>query len=379
VTLSILQVDPERGWGGGQAQLVELCRHLVERGHRVLVACRPDGELCRALTADRVEVRALRIRNDIDLIGALQLWRILRAERFDIVHCQTARAHATAAWLPRRHHRFIVTRHMDYQPRFRPRVKFLYNRRVDGVIAVSEAIATVLAEAGVERSRVRVIHVGIDSARFEGHSADREAVRREWGAAAGDVVLFTAAVLERRKGHEVLLRALVRLVCEGLPVRWVIAGDGSLRADLEARVLAAGMRERVVFTGFSSDVPRLLAGADAFVLPSRQEGLGIAVMEAMAAGLPVVASRVGGLPEIVVEGETGLLVPAGDADALARALRRLAADRARMPLLGEQGRRRVLQRFSSTTMAAAVEAYYYELLRGRNPREQGGHAAVEGV
>jgi len=252
---------------------------------------------------------------------------------------------------------------MDYPPHFRPRVRYLYNHCVDGVIAISHAIADVLVAVGVKPGRLRVIHLGIDCRPFEDHRGPREGVRKEWGVASRDLVLFTAAMLVPRKGHDVLLESVVQLAAEGLPVRWVICGDGPLRGHLEAQVSERGMAQRVSFTGFSSEVARLLAGADVFVLPSLHEGLGIAVIEAMAAGLPAVVSRVGGLPEIVVEGETGLLVPPGDAAALAAAVRRLASEPLWAGTLGRQGRARALQLFTSTSMAAAVEGYYYELLR----------------
>jgi glycosyltransferase involved in cell wall biosynthesis len=160
----------------------------------------------------------------------------------------------------------------------------------------------------------------------------------------------------------VLLDAVAQLVRDGLAVHWVICGDGSLRAELESRVNDLGLSSHVTFTGFSSDVPSLLPGADVFVLPSLHEGLGIAAMEAMAAGLPVVASKVGGLPEIVDDGDTGLLVPPGDAAAFATALRRIAGDPAWAQQLAQRGHARALARFTSRAMAEAVEAYYYELL-----------------
>jgi len=346
---------------------VELSRYLAGRGHQQVVACRPDGALRPVLQAHRIAVSDLRTSNDIDVRAAWQLRGLLAGRHFDVVHFHTARAHALAPWLPRRRSRFIVSRLMDYAPRFKPRVRYLYNQCVDGVIAISQAIADVLVAAGVDRRRIRVIHLGIDCSRFENVRVHRDDVRKEWGTAVSDLVLFTAAVLEPRKGHQVLLDAFAELCRDGAPRRWVICGDGSLRQQLQEATAARGLAPRVVFTGFSSAVPRLLSGADAFVLPSLHEGLGIAAMEAMAAGLPVIASRVGGLPEIVVDGETGFLVPAGDAAALVSAIRRVAGDPRAAHEMGRLGRLRVLDRFTSTTMAAAVEGYYDDLL-GRRPR-----------
>lgn len=362
--LRILHVDTERAWGGGQAQLVELSRYLARRGHQQLVACRPDGVLRSVLQPQGIAVADLRARNDVDLRAVWQLRRLLAAGRYDVVHYHTARAHALAPWLPRpRGTRVVVSRLMDYRPHVALRVRYLYNRCVDGVIAISEAIAGVLRDAGVNSRRIRVIYLGIDGERFAHAGSRRPALRDAWGVGPDDLVVITAAVLVPRKGHAVLLDALARLRADGVALHWVICGDGPSRADIESRVSERGLRKHVTFTGFSSAVETLLPGADVFVLPSLHEGLGIAAMEAMAAELPVIASRVGGLPEIVVDGETGLLVPAGDATALADAIRRVAADPTWARLAGQRGCARVRAHFTSAAMVEAIEAYYYELLR----------------
>lgn len=162
--LSILHVDTERAWGGGQAQLVELCRYLKQRGHQQLVACPPDAALRAVLQTEGIAACDLRARNDLDLRGAWQLRRLLRAQNFDIVHFHTARAHALTLWLPRRRRRarFVVSRLMDYRPHWRPRVRYLYNRCVDGVVAISQAIVDVLRSCGVDAARLRLIYLGID-------------------------------------------------------------------------------------------------------------------------------------------------------------------------------------------------------------------------
>jgi glycosyltransferase involved in cell wall biosynthesis len=183
----------------------------------------------------------------------------------------------------------------------------------------------------------------------------RRSVRAAWGAGPDDVVVLVPGALERRKGHAVLLAAAERLPA-GSDLRFVFAGAGSEEAALRRRAGQLGVA--VVFAGFQKDIGACLAAADVVAMPSLQEGLGVAALEAMAAGLPVVASRVGGLGEAVVDGETGVLVAPGDPVALARALAELARDPGRRARLGAAGRRRVLARYTMAQMAEATLACY---------------------
>jgi glycosyltransferase involved in cell wall biosynthesis len=350
----ILHVDPERGWGGGEVQVTLLVRELERRGHASVLAAPIEAPLARTLAARGVRVADCPIANSADLRAVPRLRRLARA--VDVVHFHTARAHAMAPWLGGLGVRRVVTRRMDYRPRGGPWARYLYNRAVDRVIAISDGVRAALEGAGVRPDRIRVVPSGIDIEAFAGAPDVRTAERAAWGVGADDVVVIVVGVLERRKGHATLFEAAARLRATRL--RWVVCGTGSQDAALRADAAARGLDVR--FLGFRADVARCLAAADVAVLPSLHEGLGVAALEAMAAGRPVVASRVGGLAEVVVDGETGRLVPAGDAGALAAALAALAdapAERARM---GTAARARVCARFSAVAMAEGTLACYGE-------------------
>jgi glycosyltransferase involved in cell wall biosynthesis len=283
----------------------------------------------------------------------------MRDERYDIVHLHTKRAHALSLWLPHGPGRpkYVVTRRMDYPEGRNWYQRCLYNRRVDRVVAISQTIADQLVAAGVGRTKIRVIYSGIDPCRFSGAS---RAVR-----ARPDVpVIGTAAVLEERKGHRTLLEAARLLKDRGYRFELALAGDGSLKERLRAMIDSLGLTEEVALSGFVSDIPQFLAGLDIFVLPSLYEGLGVAALEAMAAGKAVIASRVGGLAEIVVDSETGLLVPPADSESLARAMAKLLLDEGLRTALGRRGAERVRQSFTLERMAIKNEDCYYELLMG---------------
>ena len=185
------------------------------------------------------------------------------------------------------------------------------------------------------------------------------------------VVVGMAAVLEERKGHRFLLEAARRLKMQGCRIQYRLAGDGSLRQSLEKDAIQLGLRDDVQFCGFVSDIPTFLSQVDIFALPSLFEGLGVSVLEAMAAGKAVIASRVGGLAETVLDGVTGLLVMPGDAEGLAAAIARLAGDRSLSLEMGRRGRTRLQEHFTLTQMASKNEAYYYALLGRSEDRLEG--------
>jgi glycosyltransferase involved in cell wall biosynthesis len=223
------------------------------------------------------------------------------------------------------------------------------------VVAISQTIVNLLIDAGVERQRIRLIHSGIDAKCF------LEA-NRSTSSTEGPATIGCLAVMEPRKGIQYLLEAVALLRARGIALQCAIAGEGSLRAELQEQARTLGLHENIRFLGFVSDNAAFLDGIDIFVMPSLFEGLGVAALEAMAASKPVVATRVGGLAESVVDGVTGVLVPARDAGALADAVTRLLRDPELAREMGRKGRERVLEHFTLEQMAAKNESYYYELL-----------------
>jgi glycosyltransferase involved in cell wall biosynthesis len=263
----------------------------------------------------------------------------------------------------------VVTRRMDYPLRGGWYTRRLYNHGVQAVVAISEGVRAVLIESGVDASRIHLVASGVEPDLFTPSTTTRAAARVRYGVADDMRLVVVVGALEERKGHAVLLDALSMLADPRLRV--LCAGEGAARAALEARRAALGLDDTVRFLGRVDDIATLLAAADLMVMPSHQEGLGVAALEAMAAGVPVIASRVGGLPEAVQDGETGILVPPGDAAALALAIARLAADRTLARCLGDRGAARVHERFTMAGMANATQALYHRLA-GVTPARGGG-------
>jgi glycosyltransferase involved in cell wall biosynthesis len=354
--LRILHLDPERLWGGGERQVLGLLEYLSRWGHENHLLCHPDGPLAREAGKIGTKVHPLRLRNDLDLRPVVAVRRLIRGASYDIVHFHTKRAHAFSLWLGRSHRglKRVVTRRMDYPMRKGWYDRYLYNSRVDGVVAISEPIGALLVAGGVKKEKIRVIHSGVDPEPFK-----KIPVARDVGSPP---VIGVAAVLEERKGLRFLLEAAAELKRQGRRLSYRIAGDGSQREQLQRLAETLGVKEEVAFLGFVSDMPAFLSSIDIFVLPSLFEGLGVAALEAMAAARPVIASGVGGLRELVVDEETGLLCLAGDPASLARAISRMVSQRERMRAMGENGRARVAKHFSMEQMAKQNESYYYDLL-----------------
>jgi glycosyltransferase involved in cell wall biosynthesis len=239
-------------------------------------------------------------------------------------------------------------------------------RLADHIVVNAEAIKQDLLRRGYDPQRLSVIPNGIDCERFR-LPGNGEAVRREWNIPPGVPVVGVLARLLRIKGQEVFLRAAALIASKNPHVRFAIVGgnniDHEYKEELKRLAQRLGLAERVVFTGFRVDVPDLLAALSVAVSSSLGlEGLSNSLLESMAAGIPVVATRVGGTPEIVEDGVSGLLVSSGDPEALAAAISRLLQDKPTARRLGESGRRRVFTQYSLEQAVASTERLYHELL-----------------
>lgn len=361
MSLRVLHVDPERGFSGGETQVLALATHLRDAGHEILVAAHPGGPLAARLAERGLASTPLECRFGHDPRAGRALRAAARGFGADVVHHHTSRALSLAPYLPRAVVQ-VVTRRMDYAPRGAgPYVRWLYGR-MDAVIAISRAARTALAARGIDAARVAIVPSGVAVETFAG--LDRAAARASLGIAEGDSVVAIVASLHERKGHAVLLDALARLAADGLAPLCLAAGTGPEGDALQDRAQRLGLAARVRWLGQVADVRDVLAAADVVAMPSLAEGLGVAAIEAMAAARPVVASAVGGLPELITDDVQGLLVPPGDATQLAGALGRVLGDAALRGRLGQAGRERA-GAFSTVAMARGTASVYERALAAR--------------
>jgi len=240
------------------------------------------------------------------------------------------------------------------------------------IVVNAHAVGDVLTREGYDAAKISVIRNGIDASRFDGAKNDGR-IHQELGLPPGAPLVTVVSRLSRNKEFEFkgirhFLDAAARVSAGFDDVRFLIVGDGVLREELERRAERLGLTRRVLFTGFRLDVPEILAASTIAVLPSLSEGMSNSLLESMAAGVPVVATRVGGNPEAVGDDEGGLLVPAGDDAFLATAIGRLLRDRELRASLGRGGRQRVERLFSIRRMVGDTEALYRRLLEERSAR-----------
>jgi len=378
-TLSIAGVDPERGFAGGESQVLGLTLALIRAGHRADLICDRAGALWQRARAAGVTCYPLRIRNSVDAAAGLKLRKILAQNHYDVVHFHTSRAHALAPFAQGRARALIVTRRMDSAPN-RVFAPWLFNRAVDAVAAISSAVADALVRSGVQRDRITIIPSGVDCVRFHPPSAaERERARGALGLADRDIAVGTIGMLEPRKGQRYLIEAMALLCGEanqayraiapdGLhphKMRCLIAGGGTLADEIEAQIRMHGLGDSVRLMGMIDDSAALLQALDIFVLPSLQEGLGVAALEAMACGLPVIASAVGGLAQTVADGVTGIHVAAGDARTMANAIARIASEPELGAAMGAAGRLRVTANYGMEAMARGTLELYGACLHNR--------------
>ena len=354
--MRILHVDTATEWRGGQNQIVLTAEGQKALGHEVLIFANALGELAARAGKASLPVRAARVgRGDLSLatIGALR--EAVAGFLPDVIHVHESHgvwgALLAARGLEPRP-RLVASRRVDFGLRFLSRLKY---GRMDRVLSVSNAVRDVLVRDGLPADRVTLVHEGVkDRAAQPGGG---EALR-SLGVPAGVPVVMNVAQLVDHKDHATLLRAAAILLKTKPQCRFVICGDGPLRQELTALVESLGIASRVVFAGFRDDLDALVPCGDVFCLSSHLEGLGTSVLDAMCFARPVVATRAGGIPDAVIDRETGRLVDPRDHESLASALVETLDSRVDLERFGAAGRARFEKEFTSARMVQATLAAY---------------------
>jgi glycosyltransferase involved in cell wall biosynthesis len=358
VLMKILHVETGRHLYGGPQQVIYLLKALRDRGHECTLICPPDSGIDSAARQAAIPVRNLFCAGDLDLPFAYRLAQYLKSARPDLLHCHSRRGAdilgglaASFSDVPA-----VVSRRVDNTElrllaalRYRPFKK---------IIAISETIRKVLIERGVDNDRIVVIRSAVDTRRFTDSPADCQSYRDEFQISPDAFAIAAAGQLIPRKGHRYLLEAVASLRASHPGIRLVIFGEGYLANQLRAQAESLGLGSIVQFAGFREDLDDYISCFDLFAHPALAEGLGVAILKAAAAGVPVVGFNAGGVIEAVANEKTGLLVAPEDTVALAAAIARLADDAELRQQFANAGRERMQTEFSIDTMAEQhIELY----------------------
>lgn len=361
--MKILHVETGQFLYGGARQVGYLLDGLSKQSIENVLVCPPGAAVGRHFDQSTVKVCELPCRGDVDLAFLFRLRKLIGQQQPDLVHLHSRRGAdvlgglaASSVGVP-----CVLSRRVDNpEPRGWAALKY---RLYDRVICISNGIAEVLRKAGVRDELLRCVRSSVDATPWQS-PLSRDALNAEFDIDADAIVLGVVAQLIPRKGHATLLHALAGLD-DDRKIQVIFFGQGPHRSALEDQTRALGLESQVRFAGFRDDLPKWLGALDMLVHPALMEGLGVSLLQASAAGVPVIASRAGGMPEAVADGLSGLLVPPGEVEALQQAILVLVNDQVLRQRLGRQGRERIESEFSNANMVAGNLAVYEELLGSR--------------
>ena len=358
-----LHIDTATTWRGGQNQVRYTVMGLRAIGHRAALVAHPEGELLRRMS-EGLDLIPLAPRNEIDLAAAWRLSRVVKQLRPTIIHAHDPHGVAMAATAlsiasPEPRPPLVASRRIEFRIAHNSFSRWKYSQ-VDCFLAISHAVRDRLVADGIPSRKVEVVHEGVD-------------VERAAAVPSGNVhaalflptrapVVGNVGALVAQKNQHMLIDAAALVVRDVPDARFVILGEGELRSTLEDQIRQKHLERHVFLAGFRADVLELMKDFDVFALSSMQEGMCTSLVDAMAAAKPTVATSVGGVPEVVADGETGFLVAAKDHHALADRIVRLLKDEALRRRMGEAGLARARRLFTVERMVEATAAVYRDLV-----------------
>ena len=371
-----LHIDTARTWRGGQNQVLLTLMGLRALGHRTMLVAHGGGEL-RQRAKEGLDLLPLTPRTEMDLSAAWRLSRLLKQLRPDIIHAHDPHGVAMAAMALSMSTQLakpplVAARRVDFRLRGNTLSRWKY-RQVDCFICASDAIRKMLIADGVPAERAVTVHEGIDLGRAE--AAPPARIHEDLWLPHDAPVIGNVAALVPHKGQRHLIDAAALVVRQVPDARFVIAGEGELRDVLQRAIKEHHLEKHVLLAGFRPDVLSLHKAFDVFVMSSVSEGLGTSLLDAMACGKPIVATRTGGIPEVVVDGDTGFLVPPRDPEGMAVALVKLLRDRDLRQRMGNAGLVRARRKFSAERMVQETLRVYKRV--ALHPHREEDYAEVK--
>ncbi len=353
--IKVLEVEASKGWGGQEKRTVRLAEHMPHDKVRTYFAVNPDSRLMRDAKELDIECLPVKTRASYDIPAVLTLAKYIKDLGIDIVSTHSGRD----AWLGGMAAKLagvkcVRVRHL--QTPFASH--FSYKYLTDEVTAISVGVREYIASRGVNIDKIRLIYTGIDTNHFQ---KSESGLREEFGIAKDTFLIGIVAILRGAKRHKDLIDAVKKLSVK-YDVKLIIAGEGPQWENLQNKIKETGMADKVIMTGFRTDTVNILSALDLFVLPSNMEALGTALLEAQSCGVPVIGSRVGGIPEALEEHGSGLLFECENVDDLAQKIERFITDKGFHVAASKRAREFVVEKFSVEKMVEDTLKQYEEIL-----------------
>jgi glycosyltransferase involved in cell wall biosynthesis len=362
--ITILHTESSLGWGGQERRTLREILALSSDSFRAILACQPESRIGQEARGKKLPVELVKMRGNFDPLAVVRLLWLVHHFSVDIVHTHSSAdswmASAAAKISPRRP-KVVRTRHLNASFN----IRLIYSFMADRVITVGGSTRQyMIREKGIPPDKVMTIPTGIDLSMFDAEEVQGD-LRQELGIPSQAPVFGTVSVFRRLKGHQVLLEATPEILRAVPEARLLLAGEGPQEKNLRKKIEELGIGKSVLMPGFREDVPRVLNTMDVFVFPSLQEALGTAILEALAMRRAVVASRVGGIPEIIEDGKTGYFIdPENSTDIAEKVIHLLKNPELRLQM-GDRGRRFVETHYDHRLMVRRLEDLYRELVEIR--------------
>ncbi|MEQ6289669.1 glycosyltransferase family 4 protein [Vogesella sp. GCM10023246] len=355
--LTILHTESSVGWGGQEHRTFKEMVGLKKLGHRILLLTRAGARLAARAREAGIETFEIPIYNAFDMRAMWRIYRLIKAQRVDVVNTHSGHDSILGGLAGRLAGIKVVrTRHLALPITS----KLTYSVLPHHVVSVSNFVRSYLIDAGIPDERVSTVYTGVDPEQLK---VDGEpSLRHELGLPDSAKLVLTVAIMRTEKGHRLTIQAAPRILAACPDTYFIFAGDGPLFDELKGQVAAAGLADRILFLGLRRDIANVLASCDLFLLPTEQEALGTAFIEAMAMGLPVIGTNVDGVPEVVHDNVNGLLIKPSDPQSLGDAVIRLLSDDALRQQMAANSRELVAAQFYVDVMSRNMQTLLHKVV-----------------
>jgi glycosyltransferase involved in cell wall biosynthesis len=324
--IKVLHIDSERGWRGGQQQVIYLYERLLKKGIYTNFVCQPSSKLYEYCSNKGLPSIPHGMKGELDINAAKKISDICKSKGYNILHLHSAHSMSIGLLVKLFHRRLklIGMKRVDFHisKNFLSRIKYS-SKWMDKIVCISDRIKNVLIEDGITIDKLETIHSGIDTVRFDDVESG---VRKEFGIPSDNIIIGTIAAVVGHKDYPNLLKAAENIVGNYPNVTFIAVGDGKDMESVKSFASQLNLQDRFIFAGYRSDIGKFLKSFDIFVLASKLEGMGTSLLDAQAVGLPIAATKTGGIPEIIHDGVNGLLAAPQNPQALAHILIKLIED-----------------------------------------------------